>query len=313
MKLLEEIEGYGNVFKVNQCLSTVIGLLKEYGAEVIGLRDMAFARLHAGKDVNPDGMKLSHPEILQHGCLTREAVIYSPREDTLFVSDSPILNSESAWQAVRAHIGGKEYVFYPEHFVDLAKEDKDKEPQERRVLIVKDYENQGTNVINIPTNRFGEEELTLWAFKDVASDYGLLLKELYGVEEMPVVFSERSHIDEQEQPFLRQTHVGGVYYDDENAMIHNSVWFKRADNIYSVVFGLSRQDFIGIKGRDDLYTRKQISAALEKLKLIGVAKQLKERGILSEGISTLEDVSEGLKRLGLDGLEEQICRELKGE
>ncbi|MBS3091816.1 hypothetical protein J4466_00195 [Candidatus Pacearchaeota archaeon] len=142
------------------------------------------------------------------GNYVREGVLYIPRKGTKLVRNSPILYS--AEEATQAHRDIKE--FYPS-----------KEAIEKALADSVDFP---LHNIGIPTNRFNEEALTIWAFgagdSDKAQAYGNWLRNGEPeIMKMPVWAVDKDYVNKQNYPFARQ------------------LWFSRLDS-RSVLNGGSR-------------------------------------------------------------------------
>ena len=172
--------------------------LEERGSRIITLADNARLRIQEGPSSN-----ISHSNISQYGNHVREDFIYRPKERSLLVRRSPILDSPV--QATEDHRSDQE--FYPS---------KD---QIERAIASGSYELPDTN-FNIPTNRFDQEGLTVFAFgttegkdrtqdeKD-AKEYGLFLRE-NGINEMPVLLVDRKYVNKQDRSFARKLWFRGL-------------------------------------------------------------------------------------------------------
>jgi hypothetical protein len=126
-------------------------------------------------------------DVSRSGNYVREGVIYVPNGTPRLVRHSPVL--KAAEKATKAHRQGKE--FFPT-----------KAQLEEALSDSVDFPNQNTN---IPTNRFDEEELTVYAFgnEEQARSYGEFLREA-GIKEMPVWIENASNVNKQSKPFTRQ-------------------------------------------------------------------------------------------------------------
>ena len=122
--------------------------------------------------------------VSQNGNWTREGVLNLPDKRIVLTRNSPIMIN--AKEATSAHRNGNEY-FLTQEQVEQALQDSVK-------LSGKD----------IPTNDFKNNEITNFAFGDVAESYGLFLKEA-GIKEMPVYLANVS-----DKPFARQIWFRGL-------------------------------------------------------------------------------------------------------
>jgi len=145
--------------------------------EIISLPQNAELRIQEGKDHS----------VSRNGNWVQEGVIYFPKERNKLVRVSPIL--ESAKEATQAHRTIEE--FYPT-----------REQIEQSLTDSIDFPEK---TIEIPTNRFDSEALTIYAFggEKKAKAYGKFLREA-GIKEMPVYAVDKDYVNEQSQPFARQ-------------------------------------------------------------------------------------------------------------
>jgi hypothetical protein len=154
-------------------------LLESEGYHIISLEENAGFRMQEGKEAF----------VSRNGNWVKEGVLYIPNKGNKLVRNSPILYS--AVEAVQAHREGKE--FYPS-----------KEAIEKAL---EDSINFSITNTEIPTNRFGENELTVWAFglgdSKKAQAYGDFLKES-GISKMPAWSIDKNYVNEQSNPFARQ-------------------------------------------------------------------------------------------------------------
>lgn len=192
-----KVEGIGRIYEAFAYLGESLKLLKNIDAKPISLRDLAYARI--------EDKRIS--DFCSYYSYVKEGIIYTPK-NVFFVSDSPFLsnpkkasqiyNGES-YEAKKLRINAKKYL-------EQAEQDEIKEPQNRKVLISEVGKHRDINNIPfyyIPTNRFNDDELTLWAFKDKAEEYGEFLKDA-GIDEISVVFDSP-----RQKPFARQLLLHG--------------------------------------------------------------------------------------------------------
>ena len=142
--------------------------LEKAGYRIISLEENAKLRMQKGK---------SH-DICIEGNWTREGVVYIPNKGKFLTKNSPIM--ANAEEAADCHRNGKE--FY------LTK----KQIEEALVDSIKIKE------MKIPTNRFGENEITVYAFGKSSKKYGEFLREA-GIKEMPIRLANL-----EDKPLARQ-------------------------------------------------------------------------------------------------------------
>src|SRR3989338_5334246 len=184
------VEGLGKIMVTKAPLFEAIGQLERAGASsMISLRDLAYARMKSTKE----------DSLCDTGGFVVEGSVYLPNNPLLLVRESPLLNPAKKAEAEKIkreealsdsadrrlenlHILGLEE--FCDVYKGVAEEDMHKEPQERSVYLLR---NEGNKIeLDIPTNRFAEEGLTLWAFRDVAEDYGLFLRNDH-INEIPLL------------------------------------------------------------------------------------------------------------------------------
>ncbi len=168
--------------------------LTKNGYDIISLAQNAQLRIQQGAN--------SH--ISRNGNRVREGVIYFPNGKPKLTPNSPIL--ESALQATEAHENREEFYLTSEQ-VEKALEDSVDFPQEN---------------IEIPTNRFAEEALAVYAFggEKGARVYGEFLRNA-GIKKMPVYVVSKDNVNSQSQPFARQMWFGGL---DVGSGLSGDVW-----------------------------------------------------------------------------------------
>ena len=127
----------------------------------------------------------------QYSSPVSELVIYLPGSKALFVRNPEIVKSQRELNCWR---GGEEFYEGAERYLEQAEEDSNLPPEMRRVLAL-----NSNRDFAVQTNRFGENERTLWMFQDKAEDYGSFLGE-YSINEMPVYLIN----SDPKKPFARQ-------------------------------------------------------------------------------------------------------------
>jgi len=260
VKIETQVKGLGKIYREDASFFNSLKSLRTVNSIPISLRNLAYARTQKGEN-SPLSLKSSY---------VKEGIIRTPKQ-ILFVSDSPIINNIE--QAIQCH--NEEEEFYltekqTEKYLEQAEHDRKKEPEKRKVLISNENGNYG-----IPTNRFYEYELTLWAFKDKAKKYGELLKN-FGIDEMPVYFS-----DQKEKPFARQlwlAWLGGKSLISGNDM--NSKY-------EIIVYGTKEIDKASQK---PLYSRKEVD------KLLEIINKIRKGNVPFSELEKIVDFFEKLKQ-----------------
>ena len=129
--------------------------LAKEGYRIISLQENARLRIQEGKDA----------DVSQNGNWTREGAIYVPGKGAYLTKNSPIM--ANAKEATDCHRKGQDF--------DLTAEQVEQSLADSVELIGD----------NIPTNRFADNKITVYAFGEDAQKYGDFLKEAQ-ITEMPV-------------------------------------------------------------------------------------------------------------------------------
>jgi len=142
---------------------------KEY--RIISLEENAKLRIQQGLD----------SYISKDGNWTKEGVLYIPNKGIFLTKNSPIMQNPRE----AAHNYREEY-FLTDKQVERA--------LQYSVKLLRE---------NILTNRFKDNEITAFAFGEIAEQYGQFLKEAE-IKEMPVSVVGIDYINKQHRPFARQ-------------------------------------------------------------------------------------------------------------
>ena len=155
-------------------------LLESQFYRIISLEENARLRIQNDK----------HDPISTYGNWTREGVLHIPEKGIFLTKKSPLMLNPK--EATQAHRKKEEYY--------LTRDQIDESLADAVQL----------NKKSIPTNRFNEEPIMVYAFGNVARDYGLFLKEA-GIKEMPINLTDRG-----KKPFARQVMFQGSVDGDLN-------------------------------------------------------------------------------------------------
>jgi len=184
LKLETEIEGLGQVYHTENNLIDGLESLRQVGIEnPISVRDLAFARIKTGF-----GNSLSSTE-----SYTSSSLEYAKGRPALLVRLSPLLTNpellKKAMDGIRSgyHYGilQESIDLYLEHF-EQAKQDKNKQPEDRRVLIL--YEEELPEGCSIRINEF--TDIGRFLFQDVGRDYYRFTSQ--GVSKLHLLGREKS-------------------------------------------------------------------------------------------------------------------------
>jgi len=165
------------IWRVRGFFNLALKELAEQGFETASIRDIAYART------------MSNPEspINTNGSWTAEAFNYFPSKKILVASkDYNILLKESD-KAVESHRAKTDFFLtdeYIEKLETVASEDEWKKPAERRVFVLREK-----GLFSIPVKEFAKNELTVFLFKDMATQYAnFLLRE--GIDKVSVLLAK---------------------------------------------------------------------------------------------------------------------------
>lgn len=186
-----EVKGLGIIHRVEEPFDEALKTIKGAGAVPITARDLAYARMREGDDSS----------LCTRGSYIKEGVVYIPSK-ALLIRNSPLLNQKLAQEAVQVHRKSNEFHVndkLTKKYQEQAEADKNKFPEKKRILIIS---KRGT--FEIPTNRFKDEELTLWLFEDLAEDYGDFLKN-NKINRMPVYLTSNN-----KEKFANQLWLGNL-------------------------------------------------------------------------------------------------------
>ena len=144
--------------------------LESQGYHIISLEENANLRIQESQD----------SYVSRNGNYTKEGVLYLPSKGRFLTRNSPIMANPR--EATQAHRERKEYYLTNEQV----------EQSLQGSIPIK----QGS----IPTNRFKDEEITVYAFGKSAEEYGSFLGEGEdGIQEMPISLANL-----EKKPFARQ-------------------------------------------------------------------------------------------------------------
>lgn len=148
--------------------------LEQEGYSIISLKQNAQLRIDQGKEES----------ISINGNWTREGVLSVPTKGIFLTKNSPIMANAQA--ATNCHRENREF-----YLIDARVQQS---LADSVVLSEKP----------IPTNRFAEDPITVYAFEDIAEQYGQFLRNA-GIIEMPILLANL-----QDNPFARQLWVRGL-------------------------------------------------------------------------------------------------------
>ena len=190
----------GTVLYVNAPFDQAYEAIRDANGTLASSRDVARARIHPG----------ARHSVSQYGSWVKEGFIYTAKQNPLFVLESPLVDAQRARDATSAHRSGKDFYLddkTAKMYLDQLDEDAQKAPEARRVIRFGTNQNH-----NIPTNRFADDEVTRFLFKDAAAEYGSFLAS-QGITEMPVWLTDKDHVNKQKASFVRQLWLHGL--DDD--------------------------------------------------------------------------------------------------
>ena len=209
--------------------------LAKRGYNIISLQENAVLRMQegAGEDVS------------ENGNWVREGVVYVPEKGVYLTKNSPIM--ANAKKAINAHRNGQDFYLTEEQV-------------ERSLEGAVKLTNKA-----IPTNKFGENEITVYAFGEDAKRYGEFLKKAK-IDEMPIWLTSI-----QEKPFARQMWFQGLGDFYRSGLVGNNWDLHNDDRVRGVRSGISAEGTAKIL---EAYTPSQIARVLKSQGLTGIEKAL---------------------------------------
>lgn len=159
-------------------------VLKANDYRLISLEDNAGLRIQQGTDAF----------VSKNGNWVREGALFVQKKGVFITKDSPV--SENPERAVKANMGGEDF-FVTDSQVQKTLETSIQVPYDS---------------FEIPTNRFGDNEITRFCFGEHAEKYGLFL-ENSGISKMLLKFSSKNSIEEKRGSFARQLWFCGLKRD----------------------------------------------------------------------------------------------------
>jgi len=195
-KIETQVEGLGDIYYCNDSAfddasKAVLGK----ATALISFRDLAYARIKEGKDSS----------VSQNGSYVREGSLFVPNADNkrIWLRESLVL--QNPIDAVKAHKKGNEYLLPEDFNVDAHLEKVGK----GNYLVL-------TDTSAVPTDRFGEDARTVWAFDDQAKEYGAFLKDA-GISASNIwMYTDNDKgIDKQSRPFANQLWLRGLGSDSD--------------------------------------------------------------------------------------------------
>ena len=145
--------------------------LEDQEYKVISLRDNAILRMQEGLN----------SFVSRNGNLTREGIVYIPKKGAFITRVSPLLADVK--EATQKSDKGNHFYLTEEQAEEALQNSIKIEPQK-----------EWNGVVYIPTNRFGEVNITNRVFGNIAKNYGLFLREMGRIKEMPIEFDTRREI-----------------------------------------------------------------------------------------------------------------------
>lgn len=261
------VKNLGDIYEVKAPWDESLKALRNKRANPINARGLAYARIQEGRNSS----------LYQYGSYTQEGLIYVPKSDILLVRKSPLLNKISSEKATQAHREGKEFYLDAGKYQKQAEQDKNKDPQKRKVFTLNKKEN-----FEIPTNRFKDEELSLWLFGDQAEAYGNFLKE-NNINEMPVWLVSQDHVNNQKQSFARQLWLHYLVIRSDLSGDYRTL------NYVNRTRGVQKTSEAGSQPKLP-YTQREVSKALKLAEEVRVGKLGNSK--LEKVVSFLENLKE---------------------
>ncbi len=257
LKKEADIQNLGSISYVAAPFDQSMDIFKEKGLTLISARDLAYARI---RDAESNGVKNS--SLCQNGSWIKEGVLYVPngKNNLFLLRDSLVLKNPA--EATDAHRNSKEY-----KISEKAVKKHVKESGKKNVLALKSLD-------AVPTNRFGEDGLTLWLFDDIAGEYGKLLSDS-GIKAMPLYFDNADQVVKQGQSYANQLWLGGF---GNSSILVGRYWDLLMDNwARGVHASASPRSGRAQEKPESLYTPKHMKILETALHTEGISGDLEKR------------------------------------
>ena len=184
--------------------------------QFISFRDLAYARIKKG-ELN---------SVSKKGSFVREAAVYIPKSTNrrIWLREFPLI-VQHASEIEKAYQNGHNALVPPDFNIHQYLEQN---VTNEELFILKDLS-------NIPTNRFGDDPRTVWAFQDQAKEYGLFLQNLVKgqrVEEVEfTAWTDRryggdNNLDAHERAFANQMTLGPLYRHSYIGAAHQQIGYR---------------------------------------------------------------------------------------
>jgi hypothetical protein len=214
-------------------------MLEAENYSIISLEQNARLRMQEGKDAY----------VSSNGNWVKEGFLYVPKKGKFLTKASPIM--DNSVEATQSHRKGNEFYLTDEQVErGLANSVKLKD---------RDF--------SIPTNRFGDDKVTNFAFGSSAKDYGNFLREA-GIKEMPVVMVDNIG----DKSFARQAWFNGLDYvswlDGYGGSLGSGNWVRGVSE--DALASEPKVLTAGGGSQSILYSQAQISKALGDLGFSGL-------------------------------------------
>ncbi len=194
----------GKILRVNAPFDEALPALKQSGCKYpISARDLAYARMEKGKEHS----------LNTNGSYTKHGFLYLKGENPLVALNSPLLESSLAIHATQANRDGR-YFSTPneqmyEKFAKIAEQDKSKEPEKRRVLVLPSSQ-------NFTISQSQNFDVLRGVLKDVAKQY----LEFNG-QDIPVYLVGDDVVGKQKGTLLTQMWFRWLDSDNRSALDGN--------------------------------------------------------------------------------------------
>jgi hypothetical protein len=171
-------------------LDEILATFKEDHIEPITARDFAYIFNQIG---------IANPASIT-GSIINEGIIYLPNyiDQKFLVRDNPLLKKPR--HAIDAHNGKREVALEESEVKEYLAKIKNRDPSVC-LLIARELP---------PLNRYGEEKITTWLYRDQAKEFGLGLKDFGIKENRPIQTDVFEHITKQKAPYANVLYQRGI-------------------------------------------------------------------------------------------------------
>jgi len=253
-RLHENVPNIGEVYEVEDNFDKIVALAPRDG--ILGLRDLAYTRIWGqfqnGEYVGKEGM-------------SKEAIIYTPNKPTIIAIDSPLI--KNPLHVMSAYLEGREFCVNSSEFEQIAQEDKDKHPLEKRVFYLPqdgEFRIDAQELTqNLPSNlikKFQKERMTEEGILEVVEHFKPMLNnEFYMKKQSPSTQLAFSLLKDMAVPYalFNRNNIPFLTSSREFINSHNQSYARQLSF-------LGKDKFSAISGKELQFAKKKAFLAFKE-------------------------------------------------